>query len=51
MTFVVGNSLMFFEVALGQYSSKGFAKVFAMCPLLEGNKEFGLLCGSRIFFL
>ncbi|KAF2905723.1 hypothetical protein ILUMI_00436 [Ignelater luminosus] len=32
----IGSSLLFFEVALGQYSSKGFTKVFAMCPLFEG---------------
>lgn len=35
-TFLIGNSLFFFEVALGQYSSKGFSKVFAMCPVFEG---------------
>lgn len=38
-TFVVANSLVFFEVALGQYSSKGFAKVFAMCPIFEGPQK------------
>lgn len=32
----MGSALLFFEVALGQYSCKGFAKVFSMCPLFEG---------------
>ncbi|KAB0798171.1 hypothetical protein PPYR_09164 [Photinus pyralis] len=32
----IGSCLLFFEVALGQSSSKGYHGVFSLCPIFEG---------------
>ncbi|KAK4879413.1 hypothetical protein RN001_007559 [Aquatica leii] len=41
----IGSVILFFEVALGQYSSRGPCKVFSLCPIFEGiSVSMALYC-------
>ncbi|XP_044266339.1 sodium-dependent noradrenaline transporter-like [Tribolium madens] len=35
-SWIIGVSLLVFEVSLSQYFMKGFAKLFTLCPIMEG---------------